>query len=571
MCRHLDHHGHSNNFLECRTLSSVQGKNSSNFNFKLQLYGRFSKSRVFGMTRFLSTRSSITRLGIPMASTATSTLTPGPYAGWTRERLVERLMQLEGTAPKVQDVITVGSLSQPSNTPIQDINTRKTFDFSKHSRRKIALKFCYSGWEYSGLAHQMGPTPLPTIENVLFDALAKAHLVDPVAEFEGCGWERCGRTDRGVSAAGQVVSLWVRSQVLPKAEDVQLIEENIQAETLTLETECPNISVLTSQQSSKPVQELDYLGVLNRILPDTIRVIAWSPVSEDFSARFSCKYRHYKYIFSSLHLDIPRMEAAAARLLGEHDFRNLCKLDVQKQLTSFKRKILRANFTLLEGTGDGRDRMYVFDLVGTAFLYHQVRHIMAVLFLVGSGLEAPEVVTELMNVEDGAEPLLEDNAAKGKVYTIVGSKPDYQMADGLPLMLWECGYDDSELDWRTSSRVESGSGDIVRGDLYHQIHGIYTRSRVYSALDQLFVKAVEKHHPPPPKYFPLRDIADNPKGGVINVPLGGGTFKRLQKYKPLLERKRLDTVEVMNERWRLGKGFRKDEKRRAVGQSGVDD
>lgn len=541
------------------------------------------------MLRFLSTRSSITRVGIPMASTATSNLTPGPYAGWTRERLIERLMQLEGTAPQTQDVITVGPLSQPSNTPIQDINTlirNKTFDFSKHPRRKIALKFCYSGWEYSGLAHQMGPTPLPTVENVLFDALAKAHLVDPVAEFEGCGWERCGRTDRGVSAAGQVVSLWVRSQLLseePKAEDVHLVEEkpeNIQEEeiqlddalsTLTLETECTNTSVLTSQQNPKPVQELDYLGVLNRILPDTIRVIAWSPISDNFSSRFSCKYRHYKYFFSSLHLDIPRMEAAAARLLGEHDFRNLCKLDVQKQLTSFKRKILRASFTLLEGAGDGLDRMYVFDLVGTAFLYHQVRHIMAVLFLVGSGLEPPEVMTELMNVEDGAEPLLDDDAAKGKVYTIVGSKPDYQMADGLPLMLWECGYDDSELDWRTSSRVESGSGDIIRGDLYHQIHGIYTRSRVYSALDQHFVKAIEKHHPPPPKLFPLRDIADNPKGSVVNVPLGGGTFKRLQKYKPLLGRKRLDTVEVMNERWRLGKGFRKDEKRRAGQSRGVDD
>ena len=59
--------------------------------------------------------------------------------------------------------------------------------------------------------------------------------------------------------------------------------------------------------------------------------------------------------------------------------------------------------------------------------------------------------------------------------------------------------------------------------------------------------------------------------GVINVPLGGGTFKRLQKYKPLLERQRLDVVEVMNERWRLGKGLRRDEKRRiAVDTTGIE-
>ena len=40
----------------------------------------------------------------------------------------------------------------------------KKFEFSRHSRRKIALKFCYSGWEYGGLAFQIGPAPLPAVE-----------------------------------------------------------------------------------------------------------------------------------------------------------------------------------------------------------------------------------------------------------------------------------------------------------------------------------------------------------------------------------------------------------------------
>ena len=59
------------------------------------------------------------------------------------------------------------------------------------------------------------------------------------------------------------------------------------------------------------------------------------------------------------------------------------------------------------------------------------------------------------------------------------------MADDLPLMLWECGYDESELDWRTYEQERKSVG-IVGGDLYHQIQGIYSRSRVYAALDQHF-------------------------------------------------------------------------------------
>jgi len=95
------------------------------------------------------------------------------------------------------------------------------------------------------------------------------------------------------------------------------------------------------------------------------------------------------------------MRAAAALLVGEHDFRNLCKLDAAKQLTSFRRRVLRAEISAvpaLSGTGEEEEEeeeeggvpaqeMLVLDLVGSAFLYHQVRHIMAVLFLVGTGRE----------------------------------------------------------------------------------------------------------------------------------------------------------------------------------------
>jgi len=136
---------------------------------------------------------------IPRVSAMTTPRILSPYHNWTREDLIARLHQLESDpAPKH---------SKKDQAPPEP------FSFSSHPRRKIALKFCYAGSDYNGLAFQKDYTPLPTVEGVLFDALARTRLIDPDKGFEGCQWDRCGRTDRGVSAAGQVISLWVRSAI----------------------------------------------------------------------------------------------------------------------------------------------------------------------------------------------------------------------------------------------------------------------------------------------------------------------------------------------------------------------
>ncbi|KAK0447733.1 pseudouridine synthase [Armillaria borealis] len=287
------------------------------------------------------------------------------YEAWSRTDLIARIAALE------QREASNSTSIQPNND----------FDFYSYPIRKIALKFCYSGWEYNGLAFQKKPTPLPTVEGVLFDALCRARLIDEARGYDGCGWEKCGRTDRGVSAAGQVISLWVRSALRqskensegPAAEEAEELDTN-DDDMLGLFDNTTNTSL-----SFKPEEEHDYPGILNRILPPTIRVLAWSPVSEEFSARRTCKFRHYKYFFSDLNLDLSLMREAADHLVGLHDFRNLCKIDASKQLTLFIRRILRAEINVVEAG------MFVFDLVGTAFLYHQVRNIMAVLLLVGRG------------------------------------------------------------------------------------------------------------------------------------------------------------------------------------------
>lgn len=44
-------------------------------------------------------------------------------------------------------------------------------------------------------------------------------------------------------------------------------------------------------------EELPYCRILNGLLPNDIRVLAWASVADNFSARFSCKMRTYKYWF----------------------------------------------------------------------------------------------------------------------------------------------------------------------------------------------------------------------------------------------------------------------------------
>ncbi|KAF5343974.1 hypothetical protein D9756_011430 [Leucocoprinus leucothites] len=549
---------------------------------------------------------------------------PSDYKQWTREQLIERLVALEGPRS-----VAAGSASHsppPASTTAASISTTKNivatkspkeFNFANHPKRKIALKFCYSGWEYGGLAYQTGHvTQLPTVEGVLFDAMAKARLIDPNVGMEGCGWEKCGRTDKGVSAAGQVVSLWVRSAVggaSAQGEHEQEVEvvktgEEQSASDVDEDSGLPGLgeedfgtldlsrpsspkpsskqAIMDSAATPKLKKELDYVAILNRLLPPTIRILAWAPVASTFSARFSCQYRHYKYFFSSHSLDISAMREAASKLIGEHDFRNLCKVDAQKQITRFRRIITRADIESVDSNSvmDHAERgegMYVFNLVGSAFLYHQVRHIMAILFLIGTGLEKPSLVTKLMNVARGAEP------AAGDDEDVVEAKPEYQMADALPLMLWDCGYAEEDVKWRSESFepdtiVSSTDEDTRRSgqgtdtDLYHQLHSIWNRSRVYTLLDRHFLQAAERYHRPPQSILPLSSISTTATSATdfdvpVNYPLGGGAYKRAIKYVPMLKRNRLDTVEKINERWRLGKGLRRAERRGNNGNGGIDD
>lgn len=285
-------------------------------------------------------------------------------------------------------------------------------------KRHIALKFVYDGWAHSGLAYQppsSNPSQLSTVESCLLKALTTARLIEPMSEGEGfgCGFERCGRTDAGVSSSAQVINLWVRSDlkdpmgngdVESQGEDGGEYRgnESSDAESETGSSRFDNSS--TAKRKPPSTIELPYVAILNRHLPSSIRVLAWSPVSASFSSRYSCIWRHYKYFFSTsptdpflkprinpgsayktpassepaqwqknleqigwegLDLDVDRMRDAVKRLVGDHDFRNLCKVDPPKQLQTHRRTVISATIDPVEGEGPD---MFVLNLRGGAFV-----------------------------------------------------------------------------------------------------------------------------------------------------------------------------------------------------------
>lgn len=322
------------------------------------------------------------------------------------------------------------------------------------------------------------------------------------------------------------------------------------------------------ESPEQPQAELRYVAMLNAVLPRSIRVLAWSPVAEDFDARFSCTFRHYKYFFSagfppyphlSLSpgqnglLDIEAMQDGAGRLVGNHDFRNFCKIDPSKQVDNYTRRITHATITPVDPSdasapsgSSSTSPLYVLDLKGTGFLYHQVRHIMAVLFLIGARLEPPSIVDTLLDAQT------------------ITRKPVYEMADGLPLVLWDCGYPDGSLSWRVD---ESGSANPASAskaggpqsahNLFYDFDLLGSQSRTKMVMMEHFAQAAEVFHSPP------RPPSD--ESGVFRVPLGGGLFLQsaLNKYVKLLDRPRGERSEDVNERWRTGAGARRKERREA--------
>ncbi|CAH0493462.1 unnamed protein product [Peronospora farinosa] len=298
--------------------------------------------------------------------------------------------------------------------PQQNKKKTREYNMSNYVVRAVAVKFLYIGEKYSGFARQ---DHMPeTVERYLYEALVRSKLIENI---EDAGYSRCGRTDRSVSAFGQVVALRVRSNLPGTAEllSASSIDDVPPGEKFQVRLATGEIKTLT---------EVDYASHINRALPADIRVYSVASCRPGFSARFDCKARVYRYFFVRRDLNIEKMRTAAQYLVGKHDFRNFCRIDPNCHV--YERSV--GSFKIEECPGqradDSSQQMYRCEIFGRAFLWHQVRCMMEVLFLIGSGSEEPSIIPQLLDIAQTPR------------------KPQYDMASGLPLVLHDCHFADPE-------------------------------------------------------------------------------------------------------------------------------
>jgi tRNA pseudouridine38-40 synthase len=159
---------------------------------------------------------------------------------------------------------------------------------------------------------------------------------------------------------------------------------------------------------AKPITPFRLMEALNaRMRPNPVAILACEEVPEDWHARFSCLSRHYEYRIVTRRapltwekglawrvpgpLDVEAMAAAAAHLVGRHDF------------TTFRSAHCQAESPLrtldrLEVVETG-ERISVF-ASARSFLHHQVRSMVGCLSLVGQGKWAPEDVRDALEARD---------------------------------------------------------------------------------------------------------------------------------------------------------------------------
>jgi tRNA pseudouridine38-40 synthase len=142
-------------------------------------------------------------------------------------------------------------------------------------------------------------------------------------------------------------------------------------------------------------------------LPDDVNLLWASPMPDHFHARFSARFRSYRYLILNrpmrsalLHgratwiyrpLDAVRMHDAGQALTGTHDFTSYRAIGCQA-----KQPV--RTVTHLEVTRDG-DIIELF-IRANAFLHHMVRNIAGVLIAIGAGEQPASWAREVLEHRD---------------------------------------------------------------------------------------------------------------------------------------------------------------------------
>ncbi len=225
---------------------------------------------------------------------------------------------------------------------------------------RVAMGVEYQGTNFHGWQTQANNirTVQQTLENAISNVAANAVTI-----------QCAGRTDAGVHATGQVIHF--------------------------------------DTNANRTIR--DWIMGTNRNLPPDISVNWAKYVTQEFHARFTAIARHYRYIIINCAnrpalvrqfalwnhdpLDADRMQEAATKLIGIHDFSSYRAAGCQA-----KNPIRNVNYIKIY-----RQKQYIFIEIGASgFLYHMVRNIVGVLMTIGRKERAVNWAVELLKLKSRA-------------------------------------------------------------------------------------------------------------------------------------------------------------------------
>ena len=288
-------------------------------------------------------------------------------------------------APATSPAVTADG---PDAAVVEDRPPLVATDPPAGGQERFRMLLAYDGSVFRGFAENLG---VRTVAGELRAALAQV-LGTPV------DLAVAGRTDAGVHARGQVVSF-----------------------------DAP-IGCVEPDRLRK---------ALNSMLAPHIAVRGLEAAPADFHARFSARWRRYRYLVLAAEvpdpflaatawwvpdpLDVGRLNAACEPLLGVHDFSSFCRRPRGKQggSASMVRRVTAAGWTAADHP-DGA--LLTFEITATAFCHQMVRAVTGTLVEVGRGRRT---VAQVAGAVAGA-----DRSLAG------------QLAPPQGLTLWEVGYDD---------------------------------------------------------------------------------------------------------------------------------
>nr|CAD7260205.1 unnamed protein product [Timema shepardi] len=264
---------------------------------------------------------------------------------------------------------------------------RARVEIERVKKRKVAMLLCYSGQGYLGMQRNPG---MQTIEEELINSMLKADLISEEAFTtpQQMQFQRAARTDKGVSAARQVVSL-----KLPEKAKVEEINEH---------------------------------------LPEQIRALGIKRTTKGFNSKSSCDARTYSYMLPTFSFTPPEQEISEAFRVtpeileevrttlkifeGTHNFHNFTSR--KKPLDPSANRYIMS-FCCEEPFLCGDIEFVVLKVKGQSFMLHQIRKMVGVVIAVVRGLTTKETIIRAWNTD----------------------RLDIPVAPGLGLVLEEVHYD----------------------------------------------------------------------------------------------------------------------------------